>query len=330
MIQAKTRRSRLIASASAFPEHVWDRADTARVLGELFPGLPRAEIADCVELCGVEERRLFVAPEHWGRRDGRAACELACAAAGSALEASGLAPEAIDSLWVVADARCAPRDLELALGEGLKLRRNARRVAIDAAGGAAGAAALALAAEVSEQGRIALVVVVACTPLECCANGGADALCAAAALGHGAAATVIGPADSGWSIEATGSWLAPRPHELGTERVETERVLFARHLPGAVVRFLSEHERSLGEVGTHVVHSGARAALERYAALFRVSDAALRLSRQALARHGDLSAAALPVMLAALAAESSADPRPVLAVATGPGARLAFLLFERG
>ncbi|MCK6446485.1 MAG: hypothetical protein L6Q99_08855 [Planctomycetes bacterium] len=338
MIEATIRRSRLLASVSVYPEHVWDRATTARVLAELFPRVPRAEIDLCVERCGVEERRLFFAPEHWARRDTRAASELATRAAREALAACSLTPDDCDELFVVTDARAAPRELEIELGERLELRRTSARVLVDAAGGAAGASALGLAAELAAHGKIALVVVVACAPLEACVNAGTDGVCCAATLGHGVAATVFGPESSGrggWRVEATGSWLAPDARDATSGRVECERSLFSRHLPGAVVRFLSKRGMSVADIGQHVVHGSARSVLERYAELFRVCEAGMRLSRRALARHGDLAAAALPAMFAALAGQDGqsdvgdSDARTLLAVASGPGKRLGFLLCER-
>ncbi|MBI5431240.1 MAG: hypothetical protein HZA52_00230, partial [Planctomycetes bacterium] len=294
----KVRDSHLVAIASAFPEHVWDRAATARMLAELFPRIPRGEREELIERAGVVERRMAFAPDAPDRRgalgltldrervlhaSAECARELAGRAARRALDECELPAEAIDALVVAADACCAGPELELC--ERLELRRGVRRFSLDDDGAAGGANALGLAASLAEHGRTVLVVVVACAAPAFFAGDEREALLAAATRGDGAAAAVLAPDARGWRFAAVGSWVAPLAAETDA--------LFARHLPGALVRFLSEHERSLADVGLHVVHGATRATLERYAELFRVRADGLRLSREALANHGDLGAAAL-------------------------------------
>ncbi|MCE9592923.1 MAG: hypothetical protein K8S98_01915 [Planctomycetes bacterium] len=328
-------RSRLLSVATAFPEHVYDRLATARVLGELFPSESRANLEDLIERSGIEERRLLAPPERLraefdASRRGSTSVEreLAERAARTALERSALAAEVVDVLIVVADSRSAPAGLELELCVALDLRRNVKRVPLDAGGACAGSSALALAASVADSGCTALVVVVAsASPVVPLGDADLNTL-RAATLGNGAAAAVIAPSDTGWRFAAVGSWLAPRALEFVEGRAST---LVARHLPGALVRFLSENERSLADVGVHVVHGPSRPSLERYAALFRVGDEALRFSRRALAKYGDLAAVSVLAMLELVwcDADEVAGEREVLAVATGPGARFEFLLFDR-
>ncbi|MCC6406810.1 MAG: hypothetical protein IT453_06575 [Planctomycetes bacterium] len=335
-LAARVRDAHLVAIASAFPEHVWDREASARVLETCFPRIPRAEREERIEHAGVVERRRAFAPdaiELRGARelvrsrerllDASAECarELAGRAARLALDASELPPDAIDTLVVADDARCAGPGL--GLRERLELRRDLRSYSLDGRGAASGANALGLAASLAERGGTVLVVVVACAAPAFLAGDEREALLAAATRGDGAAAAVVAPSAHGWRFAAIGSWTAPR--------APASDELLARHLPGALVRFLSEHERSLADVGLHVVHGATRATLERYGELFRVHADGLRVSRDALADHGDLGAAALLAMLA----DASADPRErvgpneVLAVATGPGAQVEFLLFDR-
>jgi alkylresorcinol/alkylpyrone synthase len=123
--------------------------------------------------------------------------------------------------------------------------------------------------------------------------------------------------------------------DIGTHGL---RIVLQRELPAmlthrlrdAIESFLARHDRSIADVGMHLVHPGGRRILDAYGELFQLDDDALSYSREALRRYGNLSSASILVVLELALA---ADARPLaglegLVLGIGPGLSMELSLWS--
>jgi alkylresorcinol/alkylpyrone synthase len=364
MILPASPAARLAAVCSAVPTHWVGPEETAHALARLFPEEDPVFIAQLIERSGVERRHLALPLEDTLRRRDftqrnasyrDVASRLACRAARGAIQRAQLDPRAID---VVIDVSCTGISipaLDVELAPCLGLRADVRRIPITESGCAAGALALGIAGSFAQCGQTTLIVAVELCSLTLCREDESRTnLVSSLLFGDGAAAAVIVSdgairSPSGAAPIATAS--APRLCAVGSHlfhgtremmgfdvgahglRIVLQRELPAmltRSLRAAIEEFLARHDRELADVGLHLVHPGGRRILDAYTELFGLDEGALRFSREALRRYGNLSSASILTVLE-LALDAGARPAPgleCLAVGIGPGLSMELSLWS--
>lgn len=354
----------LLSVHSAMPEHWVGPAETTHALGRLFPEEDPAFIAQLVERSGVERRHLALAledtlqPRDFTQRNTcyrEIAAELALRAACGALERAHVAPSAIDVLIDVSCTGISIPALDVELASRLGLRPDVRRIPITESGCAAGALALSLAGSFAQCRQTTLIVSVElCSLTFCREDGSRTNLVSSLLFGDGAAAAVIvpdliesasgdprrGAAAPCPRLAVVGSHLFAGTSEMMGFDVGTHglRIVLQRELPAilahnlreAVEDFLARHDRELSDIGLHLVHPGGRRILDSYTELFGLDESALRFSREALRRYGNLSSASILLVLE-LALEARARPaagREGLVLGIGPGLSMELSLWS--
>jgi alkylresorcinol/alkylpyrone synthase len=336
--------------AACYPEYEVDQAATVAALARLFPQEQASFIEGIVHHSGVERRQLALPPERLlALRDfdqRNAAWREACIAHGTraaraALAAAGVAAAGVDAIVDVSCTGLAIPALNADLADALGLRPDVLRVPITAAGCAGGALGLGLAARLAAPDRTVLLVAMEMCTLTFVPGDGARAnLIAGALFGDGAAAAVLGPRGSGPRIADSASHMFPDTrHAMGFDvgaqglRIRLDRSLpqmLERGLRPVVEAFLARSGLGLADVGLHLVHTGGRRVLDVYERLFGLGPGALRASREALRRHGNLSSASI-LGVAAEAERLGLAPRAggrALMVAFGPGLAAELVLLE--
>jgi len=341
---------RLVSVASAFPSNVVSGPDTVSALSRLFPAEDRGFLEELVLRSGVRERRIALPLEEtlsertFGERNGQwseIALELARRAAAEAVARSGLHASQIDDLIDVSCTGIAIPALDVDLAPALGLRADARRVPITESGCAAGALALSLGGDLARRGRRVLVVAVeSCSLTLVRGDVSRTNLVASVLFGDGAAAGILALDGTGPALVATGSHLiADTRSMMGFDvgehglRIVLQRELpaaLAAHLRAAVLSFLEQHGRGLGDVGLHLVHPGGRRILDAYAEIFELRAGALALSHESLSLHGNLSSASILTVLELALRKGVRPPRGqcALVVGVGPGLSLEFSLWS--
>jgi alkylresorcinol/alkylpyrone synthase len=365
MILPANPAARLASVCCAMPEYSVGREETSRALAILFPKEDPAFIAQIVERSGVERRHIALSleetlrPRDFTQRNAcyrEAAASLALRAARGTLEKAGIAPAGVD---VVIDVSCtgiAIPALDVDLAARLRLRADVRRIPITESGCAAGALALGLAGSFAQCGQTTLVVAVELCSLTLCPDDDSRTNIVSSVLfGDGAAAAVIAPDGIGAREEvsrsSTRAPLGPRLTVVGSHLFEGSRemmgfdvgthglrivlqrelpVMLSRHLREAVGDFLARHDRSLADIGLHLVHPGGRRILDAYGEIFELDEEALRFSREALRRYGNLSSVSI---LSVLDLALSAGARPAagleaLVLGIGPGLSMELSLWS--
>lgn len=334
---------RILSVATAFPPFTVDVAATIAGMRRLFPAEDPAFVAQLVERSGVERRHLACDVEgtlqrrsfdEKNRQYQEIAFSLANDAARRALERARVEPERID---VVIDTSCtgiAIPALDTALAPALGLRPDVRRIPITESGCAAGALALGLAGELGRLGKTTLVVAV-----ELCSitlrddDRSRTNVVSCAIFGDGAGAAVVGPGSSGPVFEWTASHLFPRSRHLMGFDVGSSGlgIVLDRELPVFLLRalkpaldgLLAPRGREFGAFDRLWVHPGGRRILEAITELYGLDEDALWASREALARHGNLSSATVfSVLEQDLARRSPRAGEHALLVGIGPGLSL--------
>jgi alkylresorcinol/alkylpyrone synthase len=334
------------AAATASPEHRLDREEMKRWCRHLYgerrglPGMLRI-----VDRSGVELRQLALPPERiiarrsFGERNAEyavAAIALAEAAARSALERARLAASAIDFLVTTSCTGLLIPSLGSYLVPRLGLRPDVVRLPITELGCAAGAAALARAADHLRAfpDRTALVVAVELPSVTFHeSDPSMTQFVASAIFGDGAAAAVVrGPSvgEPGIEILRSRGHLFPDSARLmGFDVGEGGlRIVLARDVPAFLdgrVRPLVE--ALLGEEGLAkealafaVIHPGGARILENLERELGLPRALTEPSWRVLARHGNMSSATILFVLERVL---GAPPPPAgshgLLAAFGPG-----------
>lgn len=350
MILPREPGAHVVAVASALPATVVDREAAVAALATLFPDEDRDTLRGLVERSGVETRHIVptlaevLSPSTFTDRNERyriAALALARRACVDALERARVEPDEID---VVIDVSCtgiAIPALDVELVPRLGLRADVRRIPVTESGCAAGALALGMAATFAQAGQRVLVVAVELCSLTLCSDDRSRTnLVASVIFGDGAAAAVVLPGGRGPRFEALGSHLLADTSDamgfdVGTHgmRILLRRelpVLLARSLPGVVDGFLNAHGRERSDVGLHLIHPGGRRILDEYARSFDLDDDALRLSREALRRTGNLSSVSILTVVELAMDEGFrlGAGKEALLVGVGPGLSLELALLS--
>jgi alkylresorcinol/alkylpyrone synthase len=336
---------KILALATAIPPNRLDQSLARREMARLCEGQPHLErLLPVFDRTGVENRHLVHPPEWYleprtfeerNEEYATRALELTERAVRACLDQTGTAPEDIDHIYVVTTTGLTTPSLDALLAGCLGLRVDVRRSPLFGLGCAGGAGALVRACDVlaSRPGERALVVSVelgslifskqAQTPTD---------LVGVALFGDGAAAALLGGDDTGDGIRVTHtrSRLFPDQRHLMGWRFTNDgmRLILSRdvpvlvrdRLPAVVDEFLRDVGTSIADITHHVLHPGGAKVMATYRAAFGLPDEALWIARECMREYGNLSSAAVLVMLSNLVASGKPqDGDTGFLMALGPG-----------
>jgi alkylresorcinol/alkylpyrone synthase len=349
---ARPANPRLIAVATALPEHVAPQSRARELAARMFeagldPGDRR--LLAVFDNTGIETRHFcmplewYTEPHGFGEMNARYvehALALAIRAIEAALGRAGMEPAEVDHLVFVSSTGVSTPSLDARLANRLAFRSDFRRTPIWGLGCAGGAAGLARARDFARADPGARVVVVA---LELCSltfqRGDLDRrnLVAASLFADGAAAVVVaGPearvSATGPALElvASRSMLWPGTLDVMGWDVDDHglHVVFSRDIPTIVrewVRpnlesFLASEGLSLERLAHVVAHPGGPRVLAAYAEALGLEASAFRHAYDVLRTCGNMSSpTCLFVLERALAASEIGRGEPVVLAALGPG-----------
>jgi alkylresorcinol/alkylpyrone synthase len=235
--------------------------------------------------------------------------EIGERAVGQALAAAGLVPADVDTILFVSVTGLATPSMDVRLANRLGFRPQVRRIPIFGLGCVAGAAGLALGAEIAARRPQSVVLVLS---VELCSltfrlddRSGAN-MVAAGLFGDGAAAVVLVGAEraaGGPEIVATRSILYPDTEDAmgwdlsqdGFRLILSPRVpaLVARHIGGNVDGFLRDHGLGRDDIGTWISHPGGPRVLAAIQEALDLPAGALGMSWDRLRAVGNLSSASV-------------------------------------
>jgi alkylresorcinol/alkylpyrone synthase len=349
---------RLLAVATALPDHVVRQQDVRAFAAQLFSGgLLEADprLLGVFDSTGIEKRHTPMPLEWFGRPHDLGesnalyvehAVPLAERAIRSALEAAALTPRDVDHIVFVSSTGISTPSLDARLANRLGFRPDIRRTPLWGLGCAGGAAGLsrardfALAAPAS---RVLLVALELCSLTFQHGDRTRRNLVASSLFGDGAAAALIagpacptagpgGGAGRGAAIELVAAHSTLWPDTLDVMGWEVDgaglHVVFSRDIP-TIVRewarpaldaFLARHGLGIADLAHVVAHPGGPKVLAAYAGALGLDAQRFRHAYDVLRECGNMSSpTCLFVLERALAA---GDFRPgdlgVLA-ALGPG-----------
>lgn len=246
--------------------------------------------------------------------------ELAVRAAGEALERAQLAAKDVGHIFFVSVTGLATPSLDARLVNRLGLSPNIRRTPIFGLGcvaGAAGTARLADSLRAFPDHAGLLVSVELCSLTLQRRDLSVANLVASGLFGDAAAALVMvgarhplaaSAAQAGWpAVCATRAVLYPDTEALMGWRIGSDGfgiVLSAevpqvveRHIARDVDALLSAHNLNRGDVGVWVLHPGGPKVIDASQRALGLADADVAASRDNLARYGNISSAAVLLML---------------------------------
>jgi alkylresorcinol/alkylpyrone synthase len=337
---------KILALSTAIPPHRMDQAFARREMARICEGQPHLErLIPVFDRTGVDTRHLVHEPEWYlesrsfeerNEEYAARALELTQRAVRACFTQSGTAPDEIDHIFVVTTTGLTTPSLDALLASCLGLRADVRRSPLFGLGCAGGAGALIRAADVlsARPGDRALVVSVelgslifskqAQTPTD---------LVGVALFGDGAAAVLMGGDDTpgeGIRIARTRTHLFKDSRHLMGWRFTDDgmRLVLSRDIPSLVAShvapvvqdFLRDAGLSIANITHHILHPGGAKVMSTYRSAFGLSDEALSIARECMRQFGNLSSAAVLVMLSNLVA--SGVPRAGdtgLMLALGPG-----------
>jgi alkylresorcinol/alkylpyrone synthase len=345
---------RLVAIATAVPPHRLDQSNVVERVELMFGRSPDFErLIPVYANSGIRCRFSAVPFEWFDREHGWAdrnaaylagALDLIEAAAGRALDKTGVAAEEVGAIVTVSTTGIATPSLDALLMERMGLPRNVRRLPIfglGCAGGALGLArAAALATAMPEQ-PVLLIVVELCTLQFRRDDLSRSNIVATALFGDGAAAAVLrgDGCGNGLEIVATGEHTWPRSLDIMGWDVAQDglKAIFSRDIPrlvttelGAVVReFLGRNGLALADFDRFVCHPGGPKVIDAYEALFGPGFVGAAEARCSLAEYGNMSAVSVLFVLEQMLADvrvTDARFGRALLTALGPGFTAGFVV----
>lgn len=337
---------RILSLATAIPPHHLEQSKARREMAALCRGQPHLErLLPVFDRAGVEGRHLVQPPEWYltprsfderNREYGIHGLALAEDAARRCLAAAQTAPDRIDHLYFVTTTGLTTPSLDALIAGRLGMRPNVRRSPLFGLGCAAGAGALVRACDVLRaypRQRALVIAVEVCSLVFSVRASTSTDLVGAALFGDGAAAALLAGDEAstdGIRIGHAASHLFPDArHLMGWDFTsDGMRLVLSRDIPAvvghrvapAVHAFLGEAGLAPSDVTHWVLHPGGPKVMATYRSAFGLSDASLSLARQSMRQHGNLSSAAVLVMLSDLVTSgrpSQGDRGVVLAL--GPG-----------
>jgi alkylresorcinol/alkylpyrone synthase len=343
--------SRVVSVAPVLPEHAYRQSEiTAEIRGLVTRDPRRRALLDRVHASsGIDTRHLVLPLEKYAGLSSfsetndvflREGAELASRAVLDALGAAGLRPADVDHLFFTTVTGVSAPSLDALLVERLGLRPDVRRVPSFGLGCAGGAAGLARVHDHLEghPDEVAVLLSVELCSLTLQHDDDSTAnLVASGLFGDGAAAAVLlgdrraaalglgGPAvvgtrsvlypgtagDLGWQVGSSGFRIV-----LSGGMADT----VAAHAAQDVGALLAPLGAATADVARWVVHPGGPKILDAVEDALRLPPEALAISRDVMARTGNLSSAAVLHVLAGTLAGPPPDPGALGAVlAFGPG-----------
>lgn len=336
----------ILALSTAFPPHRLDQSLARREMARLCEGQPHLErLIPVFDKTGVENRHLVHEPEWYleprtfeqrNEEYAERALELTERAIRECLEKSGVTPQDIDHIYVVTTTGLTTPSLDALLAGRLGMRVDVRRNPLFGLGCAGGAGALVRACDVlaSRPHDRALVVSVELGSLIFSKHAQTPTdLVGVALFGDGAAAALLGGDDTpgdGVKVTRTRSRLFPEQKHLMGWRFTNDgmRLVLSRdvpalvreQLPPVVSDFLRDAGMTITAITHHVLHPGGAKVMATYRAAFGLSDEALSIARECMREYGNLSSAAVLVMLSNLVASGKPQAGDTgFLLALGPG-----------
>ncbi len=271
------------------------------------------------------------------------ASRLAAQAADNALAQAGCDASRITHLLTVSCTGMQAPGVDIALIDELDLPRGVKRTNIGFMGCHAAINALRLAGDAcrAQEDAAALVVCVELCSVHFQYRGDGDHLLANALFADGAAAAVVSnhasrPTWSPLALADFASVVAPDSREcmswsIGDHGFEMRLSL---DVPGRIrestrpwmEQWLARRGLAIDDVGSWAVHPGGPRILDAFTAALDLPPAALRASREVLARFGNMSSPTVLFILDELLRREA--PRPMVAIAFGPGLTIEAALVE--
>jgi alkylresorcinol/alkylpyrone synthase len=337
---------KILAVSSAIPPHRLDQSFARSAMARICEGQPHLErLIPVFDRTGVDTRHLVHEPEWYleprsfeerNEEYSAKALELTQKAVRACLTQSGTTPGEIDHIYVVTTTGLTTPSLDALLAGCLGLRDDVRRSPLFGLGCAGGAGALIRACDVlsARPDEKALVVSVELGSMIFSRRAQtATDLVGVALFGDGAAAVLLGgdetPGD-GIRIAHTRTHLFKDSRHLMGWRFTGDgmRLVLSRDIPSLVGSrvapvvhdFLSDAGLSFANITHHILHPGGAKVMSTYRSAFGLSEQALSIARDCMRQYGNLSSAAVLVMLSNLVA--SGVPRAGdmgLMLALGPG-----------
>jgi predicted naringenin-chalcone synthase len=260
------------------------------------------------------------------------AAPLALEAARGALAASGAARSEITHLVTVTCTGFAAPGVDTALVKELELRPTTQRVQVGFMGchGAINGLRVAQGLAAGDANARVLLCAVELCSLHYRFRWDPERLVANAIFGDGAAALVGGAAiasDDRWKLLATGSVLLPDSADAmtwnigdhGFEMTLQPQVpdLIEQHLRPWLEDWLAEHGLDMSSIGSWAVHPGGPRILAAVEEALGLPREATEVSREILARHGNMSSPTVLFILERLLRQAAR--RPCVALGFGPG-----------
>ncbi|HET9657149.1 MAG TPA: 3-oxoacyl-[acyl-carrier-protein] synthase III C-terminal domain-containing protein [Kineosporiaceae bacterium] len=365
---ASTLATTIAGVAGELPPYSYPQAEITAQLAEVLlggldgtpVGLERWELLHRLHAAtGVDRRHLVLPLERYRDLSGFGAANdvflgegarLAQRAVGSALDAAGLTAAEVDLVMSVSTTGLGVPSLEARLHAPLGLRPDVKRVPVFGLGCVAGAAGIARLHDylAGHPDDVAVLLSVELCSLTFQADDTSTAnLVSSGLFGDGAAAVVLVGARR---AQALG--LAGRPRVVAARSrfyPDTERVMgwdigdsgfrivlaatvadvVEKYLRDDVDAFLAGQGLRLPDIGTWVAHPGGPKVIDALLRTLELAPDALRVTRQQLARRGNLSSSSVLHVLA----ETIAGPAPEpgshgLLLAMGPGFCSELVLLE--
>jgi len=258
---------------------------------------------------------------------------LALEAARSALDQSGVGADAITHLVTVSCTGFDSPGVDAHLIETLGLDRGVARTHVGFMGchGALNGLRVASAFAADPSARVLMCAVELCS-LHFAYGWDEEMLVANTLFADGAAALVGGgDHDAGdptrWRVAANGSFFMPDSQDAMTWSIGDHgfRMTLSAQVPelirtnlrGWLTEWLDEQGVTLDDIGSWAVHPGGPRILDAVEAALDLDDEALRISRETLREHGNMSSPTVLFILERMIREGAS--RPCVALAFGPG-----------
>lgn len=266
------------------------------------------------------------------RRYRHHAVELGVRLLDETLDAAGVRPQEIDLLLTTSCTGFMIPSIDAHMAQRLGMRSDLVRLPVTQMGCAAGASGLMYAAEMLRGrpgGLAAIVNIELPTNTMQLGDFSMDNIVSSALFSDGLACTLLrhGGTDGlarieGWSTHQVADSLDLIGYNLtdGGFLMHLDPTLpdvIAAHFETAVHSLLSGHGLSLREIDHFVLHPGGVKILDRLEAILAEVDGDVRLSREVMRDHGNMSSSTVIVILERLLA--SADRGTALLMSFGPG-----------
>lgn len=344
------RTPRLLALATATPDHVLDQMAVAGAGLGLFEGaLSSRERSAAVYANAAIHTRHSCVPLDWYLRPHgfaerndlylRHAVDLAERAADHAARQANIEFRDVDAIVAVSTSGIATPSLDARLMERRPFRRDVERLPVFGLGCAGGVLGLARAATLAlarPGARVLLVVVELCGLTFRHGDRSKSNMIASALFGDGAAAAVVSTEGPGPTLTAWGEHTWPASLEIMGWTVENDGlgVLFSRDIPALIRRdfravaeaFLTRHGLGLDAVDAFLCHPGGAKVVDALEEAFGMAPGALEDSRAVLAEHGNMSAVTVLFVLARALGRGITGR--LLLSTLGPGFTAGFLVAE--